>query len=151
MILLAVNGVFLFGLFVQVIVGRPFGDKPMNNTGLFIATGVCILLTVLFLNFRLNTQIKADGIYVRFFPIQFRYRHYTWDKISKIYLRHYSPIYEYGGWGMRLGLFGKGKAYNVSGTKGLQLEFTNKKKLLIGTHKPDELAEALKIIEQIKP
>ena len=91
LILLAVNGLFLFGLFVQVIVGRPFGDKPMNNTGLFIATGVCILLTVLFLNFRLNTQIKADGIYVRFFPIQFRYRHYTWDKISKIYLRHYSP------------------------------------------------------------
>ena len=127
LILLAVNGLFLFGLFVQVIVGRPFGDKPMNNTGLFISTGVCILLTVLFLNFRLNTQIKADGIYVRFFPIQFRYRHYTWDKISKIYLRHYSPIYEYGGWGMRLGFLEKEKPTTFPGPKGCNWNLPTKK------------------------
>ncbi|MEO0075774.1 MAG: hypothetical protein ABIK31_06695 [candidate division WOR-3 bacterium] len=57
---------------------------------------------------------------------------------------------EYGGWGLRLGLFGKGTAFSVSGNKGLQLEFTDNKKLLIGTNKLDELTETLKKIGQLK-
>ena len=57
---------------------------------------------------------------------------------------------EYGGWGLRLGLFGNGKAFNVSGDKGLQLEFTDNKKLLIGTNRPEELTETLIKIGQLK-
>jgi hypothetical protein len=38
-----------------------------------------------------------------------------------------------------MGLMGKGKAFNVSGNKGLQLEFNDGRKLLIGTSKPEEL------------
>jgi hypothetical protein len=57
---------------------------------------------------------------------------------------------EYGGWGLRLGLFGKGTAFNVSGDIGLQLEFTDDRKLLIGTNKPDELIETLNKIGQLK-
>ncbi|MBX2959059.1 MAG: hypothetical protein KF732_03800 [Flavobacteriales bacterium] len=68
-----------------------------------------------------------------------------------MYVRQYSPLTEYGGWGIRLGLFGKGTAYNVSGNKGLQLEFTNNKKLLIGTNKPNELTETLTKIGKLNP
>jgi hypothetical protein len=70
--------------------------------------------------------------------------------LTKSYVRQYSAITEYGGWGLRLGLFGKGQAYNVSGDKGIQLEFTNNKKLLIGTNKAEELTAVLKKIGQIK-
>jgi|SRR3954447_2251190 hypothetical protein len=112
--------------------------------------GLTILLTILFINFRLETQIKKDGVYVRFFPFHLSFRHYNWDKVSKSFVRQYNPIGEYGGWGLRLGLFGKGKALSVSGDKGLQLEFTDNKKLLIGTNKPEELTEALKKIGQLK-
>ena len=54
---------------------------------------------------------------------------------------------EYGGWGLRGGFFlnkGKGTAYNVSGNIGIQLEFVNGKKILIGTHKRDEVDRVLK-------
>jgi hypothetical protein len=57
---------------------------------------------------------------------------------------------EYGGWGLRLGILGKGTAFNVSGDKGLQLEFIDNKKLLIGTKKPEELTETLNKIGQLK-
>lgn len=40
---------------------------------------------------------------------------------------------DYGGWGIRYGR--KGKAFNVFGSRGLQLEFTNGKRLLIGSQK----------------
>lgn len=59
-------------------------------------------------SFKLQTVIKTDGIYVRFFPIHIAFRKYSWDKLSKVYVRTYSPLAEYGGWGLRLGLFGKG-------------------------------------------
>ena len=149
-ILLSINGILIFGVFKQVIRGQQFGDKPAGNTELLIVTGLVLLLTLLFFNFRLDTIIKQDGIYVRFFPFHIKFKHFTWDMITKSYLRQYSPLKEYGGWGLRLGLFGKGTAFNVSGDKGLQLEFIDNKKLLIGTNKPDELNKILKEIGQLK-
>lgn len=150
LILLGINGLFIFGVYKQIFGGQQFGDNPMSNDGLLFATGLTILLTVLFINFRLETQIERDGIYVRFFPFHFSFKHFPWDKISKSFVREYQPISEYGGWGLRLGLFGKGKAYNVSGNKGLQLEFTDHKKLLIGTNKPEELTAILEEIGQFR-
>ena len=150
LILLGVNGLFLFGVFKQVIGGEQFGAKPMGDIGLLIITGLTIALTLLFMKFRLDTKISKEGIYVRFFPFNLKYKHYAWENLTKSYVRQYSPISEYGGWGLRLGLFGEGKAYNVSGDKGLQLEFIDNKKLLIGTNKPEELTETLNQIGQLK-
>ncbi|MBX2930283.1 MAG: hypothetical protein KF852_20800 [Saprospiraceae bacterium] len=150
LILLGVNGLFLFGVFKQFIGGQQFGDKPMGNAGLLIGTGLSIVFTLFFVSFRLDTTIKKDGIYVRFFPFHLKFKHYAWDSLTTSFVRQYSPLTEYGGWGLRLGLFGKGTAYNVSGDKGLQLEFTDSKKLLIGTNKPDELTDTLNKIGQLK-
>ena len=150
LILLSFNGLFLFGVFKQVIEEQWFGDNPMSNEGLITATVLTIIVTILFVNYRLDTKIKTDGIYVRFFPFHIKFKHYTWDKLTKSFVRQYSPLMEYGGWGLRLGLFGNGKAFNVSGDKGLQLEFTDNKKLLIGTNRPEELTETLIKIGQLK-
>ena len=147
-ILLGVNGLFLFGVFIQVIEKQQFGDKPMSDAGLLIVTALFILFTILFLNFRLETQIKKDGIYVRFFPFHLKFRKYEWREISKCHVRQYRPISEYGGWGLRG--FGKNKAINISGNKGLQLEFVDKRKILVGTNNPKELEDALIKIGQIK-
>jgi hypothetical protein len=150
LMLLSLNGILIYGVFKQVIGGQQFGDKPAGNAELLIITGLLLLLTLLFFIFRLDTIIKEDGIYVRFFPFHLKYKHFTWENIRKSYVRQYSPLTEYGGWGLRLGLFGKGTAFNVSGDIGLQLEFTDDRKLLIGTNKPDELIETLNKIGQLK-
>ena len=143
LILIGINSIFIFGIFKQVIGGQQFGDKPMSDNGLCISFGIFFLLTLLFYFFKLETIIKTDGIYVRFFPIHIAYKKYEWNTINKSFVREYNAIGEYGGWGIRYGIFGSGNALNVSGNKGLQLVFTNDKKLLIGTNKPQELTEAL--------
>lgn len=147
-ILLGINGLFLYGVYKQVALGQQFGDNPMSNTGLLITVGLTLFFTVVFATFRLDTIIKKDGVYVRFFPLHIAFKHYPWNTLAKLYVRQYAAITEYGGWGLRLGLFGKGTAYNVSGNKGLQLEFKDNKKLLIGTNKPDEITEILNKIGQ---
>ena len=143
LIILSVNGLILFGLYQQLVVGKQFGDKPMSNAGLIIISALVLLSSFSFFFLRLRTEIRKDGIYVRFFPFHLSFRYYSWDTISRSFVRQYNPILEYGGWGVRLGLGGKGKAFNVSGNMGLQLEFTNNKKLLIGTAKPEEMESVL--------
>ena len=76
-ILLIVNGVILIGIFKQLITDQPFGDKLMSNLGLLLTAIPMLLITLLILNIRLNTLIKEDGIYVRFFPF-----HWSFKKIS---------------------------------------------------------------------
>jgi hypothetical protein len=122
--------------------------KDMSGTELFLVTLVGPVVSILFLIIpKLETRIQEDGIYVRFFPFHLSFRHYSWTDISKAYVRKYSPLREYGGWGIRFG-FGNGKAFNVRGNNGLQIEFNNKRKLLIGTNKPEELEAVLKTIRR---
>lgn len=133
-------------LFVSILAAKLFfdisvGSKPASTTELVIITSLSLLLTVIFCFLRLQTIIKADGIYVRLFPIHFKYRQLPWSSISKCFVRSYKPLAEYGGWGIRYGF--TGKAYNISGNKGVQIVFNDNRKLLIGTQKPQEAEAAI--------
>lgn len=143
LILLSGDAVFLFWVCKQLIFKVQVGDNPMSDTSLLLSAVGIILVSVLLFYTRLNTQIKKDGIYFKFFPFHWSYKYYSWDMVDKCYVRTYSPLGEYGGWGIRYSMFGQGMAYNMSGNKGLQLELNNGKKILIGTNKPIELEEVL--------
>lgn len=150
LILVAFNGFTLTGIFFQVFLEKPLGNHLVSVSGVWISVGVSLLLTVLFLSCKLETQVREAGICVRFFPVQITFRCYTWNMLNKIYVRKYAPIAEYGGWGWRIGFMGRGAALNVSGNKGLQLEFDTGRKLLIGTQKEEELTRVLEQLGQLK-
>jgi hypothetical protein len=103
---------------------------------LMILTVISIPLAIIFL-FKLTTRIDEQGIFYQFFPFHFALKKISWNEISKAYVRTYDPIGEFGGWGL------KGKAINVSGDIGIQLELKNGKKLLIGTQKESEAKSVL--------
>tara|TARA_B100001079_G_scaffold48001_1_gene39203 strand:- start:174 stop:653 length:480 start_codon:yes stop_codon:yes gene_type:complete len=88
---------------------------------------------------KLITIINEDGINIIFAP--FTNFIIPFNKIKKYQIRQYRPIIEYGGWGIRYSK--SGKAYNVSGKIGLQIELSNGKRLLIGTQNPDALLQTL--------
>ena len=93
----------------------------------------------LFFVMRLVTEVRADGIYLGFFPFSSQKIMYT--TIVGHRVREYRPIREYGGWGVRFNR--SGRAYTVSGNLGVQLELSNGKGLLIGTQDPDEFLRAI--------
>ena len=143
-IILALVNILIFSILIVQLTSKPIGGaKPISAQVVVVVCMLSIVISTSLFFIQLQTIIKTDGIYVRFFPFQNNYRHIRWNELSKSYVRTYNPITEYGGWGYRLGLFGKGKAYNVAGNKGLQLEFINGKKLLIGTQKPEALESVL--------
>ena len=151
LVIAPVNLLFLLGLVSQVGFGKTFGDKPMSNQELIVATALSFLPLLLFLLLKLETLIRCDGIYYRFVPFQWTFRKITWESTEKIYVRKYNPLREYGGWGLRTGFTGKNGAFNVSGDQGLQIEFKNGKKFLIGTQKPKEMTELLQGLGQYRP
>jgi len=89
----------------------------------------------------LKTRVEKNGIYVRFIPFHLKEIFIAWDQLESCQVRTYSPLGEYGGWGIKYGLGGAGKVYNVRGNKGLQLVFKDGARLLIGTQKPQELQD----------
>jgi len=124
-------------------------DGLLAGGEIFLAVGagigVPIAITALFLLLKLQTEVRPDGIYVRFFPFHIRFKRFAREDLSECYARQYKPIREFGGWGIRYSI-SNGRAYNVSGDKGVQLVFHTGKKLLIGSHTPEQLEAAIRSI-----
>ncbi len=113
------------------------------NMSFFLGGFIGLGLPILFWQMRLVTRVTSAGIYVRFIPFHFKEQFYPWDSIESAQVRTYDSLFEYGGWGIKYGFSGQGKVYNVSGDQGLQLVFKSGKKILIGTHKPEEIQAAV--------
>jgi hypothetical protein len=110
-------------------------------TGLIIGLVVNGLVIFLLLTFKLETRIGRSGIQYRFMPLIWSWKLIEKREIESYEVCKYSPLGDYGGWGIRYGL--KGKALNVRGNQGLKLKFKNGKNLLIGTQRPDELRRVM--------
>lgn len=137
-------GLFWYAFVKQIIMGSPFGSKPAPN--LLLAIFWMIFgagFPLLFVSAKLITEVRYDGVYVKFFPFHWTFRKIAFSELKNYEKRTYSPIREYGGWGIRKGHHGI--AYNMSGNKGVQLEFTNNERLLIGSDRPEELFQAIHI------
>ena len=138
-----VIGIFAHGMYTQLYLGQAWGDRPMSDFALVISAAFSFLisagLTLFFYKLKLITEVGPDGVHIRFFPLT--RRKITFDSITSCKDRTYRPIREYGGWGIRFSR--KGNAYNVSGNRGVQLEFKQGRPLLIGTQRPEELADVI--------
>lgn len=138
-------GLFGYGMYRQLILGQPWGSKPMSDGSLLVVGPVAILFSLglfwLLLSARLEVKVASEALSVRFRP--FVARRIPYREIARVEAKSYRPLVEYGGWGIRWGP-GRGIAYNVSGTEGVLLELTNGKRILLGSQNPQPLAEAIR-------
>lgn len=98
-------------------------------------------LVWLFVVMKLKTSIDKEKISMKFFPF-FR-KEVAWRDIKKSEVLDYGFV---GGWGIRLWTK-YGTVYNTKGSKGLFIQLNDDKKFLIGTQRPDELANFIKRIK----
>lgn len=138
-------GAMGYGVWRQVILGKPFGDRPASNLSLLFAFALvlvvaAVLIAVLW-SARLDVSVDDREVLIRFRPFHIKGRSIALGEIAEARARKYRPIAEYGGWGVRMG-FG-GMAYNVSGNEGVQLVLTNGKRILIGSQRSGQLEAAI--------
>jgi hypothetical protein len=133
---------FWYGAWQQIVLGRPWGTNPAPDGVLILVVLLAgVAVPWLFLAGRLDTEVRDDGIHVRFFPFHRKPRVYAWADIESVEARVYSPLGEYGGWGIRYGF--RGKAYNVSGNLGVELRLRGGWRVLIGTRDPAGFTAAI--------
>ena len=89
-------------------------------------------------------MVREDGLFVRFSPFHRREKALGPSHLLRWHAREYRALREYGGWGIRYGA--AGKAYNVSGNRGVQLEYSDGQRLLIGSQRPEELCRAIDLL-----
>lgn len=100
-------------------------------------------LTILFYKMKLTTQIKSDGIHIKYKPMMSKERFYSKAEIAKYEIRKFNPKREYGGHGVKRGKRKSGRAYTVSGRLGLQLYLSSGDKVLIGTQRKEAIKYAM--------
>jgi hypothetical protein len=140
------SAIFLVSLVLNLLMRK---GQFNGFTALLLVAFCFSVLVWLACYIKMITQIRTDGIYVRFIPFQFYFSRYEWSDVLDVYVREFDPLSEYMGWGIRFGPLGK--AYILSGRTGIQIVFKNKKRLLISTTKPEEMREILyKIMKDLR-
>ena len=120
----------------------PFDDNEINVY--YVLIGLAIPL--LFYLFELRIKVNGKGFHYQFFPFHLKFHAIKMDEIESFKAMEYSPLKEYGGWGIKYGF--KGKAYNVSGNKGVKIFLNNGTNIMFGSQKNSEFAKALKMAKQ---
>jgi len=120
----------------------PFDDNKINLYYVLIGAGIPLF----FYTFQLRIKVSAEGLHYQFFPFHFKAHTIKIEDIEKFKAMEYSPLKEYGGWGIKFG-FG-GKAYNVSGNKGVRIHLKDGTNIMFGSQKHNELAKALKQVRK---
>jgi hypothetical protein len=120
----------------------PFDDNGLNIY--YVIIGISIPL--IFYLFELRTFVTSEGLSFQFFPFHLKKHLVKIEDIEKCKAMEYSPLKEYGGWGIRYGF--KGKAYNVSGNLGVKVHLKNGRNIMFGSQRHNEFAKALKKIKK---
>ena len=133
LILISIGILPVVGIYKQLYLGEPMGDKPMSDEGLIVFFVFVFALIAFFWMIQLRTKITQQDIKINFFPLT--KRAVKWSEVEKAQIVNYGFV---GGWGIRFWT-NYGTVYNIKGKMGLALELKNGKKFLIGSQKIDEL------------
>jgi hypothetical protein len=140
-----IEALMIWAFVQQFVMGVPWGENPASDELLavmLIVFGVLFPLSLLSAN--LDVAVKRDHLMIRFFPFHVRCRIIVRDELLGHEVVTYSALRDFGGAGIRYG--GRGKAYIVSGDRGVQLAFANGDRLLLGSRRAEELDAALSMM-----
>jgi len=137
LLILIPSGLTWWGAISQLVLGTPWGNNPASDElMLFLLVIIGIGLPVLLLNVHMETVV-TDSVQVRFVPFMLRPRTIHPQDILSHKAEEYSPLAEYGGWGIK-GV-ASNRAYNVSGRRGVRILLKDGKMIMIGSQKAEEL------------
>lgn len=116
--------------------------------GSVIALATLVAVGALFLSIRLTTEVREDGVYVRFEPFHRSFRRVPFEDIERIETTT-SGILTYGGIGIRW--TPSTIAYMTDRGEGVKIHRQNAKSVVIGSQRADELAAVISERKDVRP
>jgi hypothetical protein len=126
----------------QVVLGLEVGPKTAPDWSVAVMAAVFgTAMPLWFVWLAMETTVDSREVRLRFWPLaDVRVPR---AQVASVEAVTYSPIGEYGGWGVRWG-GRRNWCYNVSGDRGVRVTRTDGSLILIGSQHADELAEAIR-------
>ncbi len=124
----------------QVILGHPWGKHPMSNAGLIGWTIFLWLIYFRLVTVRLVTEVRPGEVAISMRGL-WRTRHIPLDEVKSVQIVVFDPVSDYGGYGFRSTR--QGRAYIAKGNEGVQLEFKKGARVVIGSQRSQDLADAI--------
>lgn len=107
-----------------------------------LVIGVAFLMFVVVFLLHMTTEVSPTGLRLSFGWAPTYPRIVALHTIRRVEVVNYRPIADYGFWGIRAGRDGE-KAFTARGTRGVGLELIDGTRVLIGSQRPEALAEVL--------
>jgi hypothetical protein len=126
--------------FLQTLFAVPLGNVPAPSGLLLLLAVFGVGLPVLFAYLRLRVTVFDDRLELNFRPI--RRRTIRLADIARVEAVTYSPLLDYGGWGIKVGR--KGWCYNTSGNHGVEVHLVDGRVVMVGSQRAEELESALR-------
>ena len=116
------------------------GRDPAALAAILVGPLVVAGVTALLAMAKLVTDVDERGIHVSF-HLLWPTRHIPFDDVQRAHATEYSPLVDYGGWGVRLSW--RGWAFNTGGAEGVLVETKSGKRIMIGSRRAKDLEEAI--------
>jgi hypothetical protein len=140
-LIVVVLSAMMWYLFItQIILGQPYGNPPPDWVAWLLWLAIGVAFPLFFWTCHLTTEVRDDALAIIWFPLY--QRRIAYQDIVQSEAVTYRPLLHYGGWGLRWSP-SRGCAYSMSGNQGVQLVLRDGRRVLIGSHQPEELARAI--------
>jgi hypothetical protein len=128
---------------------RGFSDPDFLPT-MATPIGIAALIPLFFYGLfgYLSAQVTEAGIRLKWGPLGWIKKFIPFDTITKAEAVTYSPLMEFGGWGIRMR--GKKRAWTVRGNRAVRMELTDGKIFYLGSERPERFAEWIRSMERKK-
>jgi hypothetical protein len=139
---------FSLGMWQQLVLGKPWGDRPLPDAAFAVIGPFAILLSFLpiaVLLMRLRVEVLADGIAVRLVGLG-RRQVILREELRGSALTHIGPM---DGFGCKR--HGTRLVYRMDGSEGVELDLSSGKKFVLGSQRPHALLDAIRSMREPQP
>ena len=133
-----------------VIVGLLFGVAflPQPTEVSVVIIVLLVTLCVHAYAVTLQTEVRTDGLWVRLRPVHWRLRRIPLTNVASCGVRTFHVCCRW--WWLGIARFRKGVGYIVRGAKAVQIDYADGRHVVIGSQRPEELAEAIRALLESK-
>lgn len=131
----------LFPLWLILVLSASFIPVAIvlisSETNFSLVIGYLLIITGLLFSastIRLHLYLDSKVIIVKYFPFLLKPKKIELSNVIELKVRKYSPLREFGGWGVRFNFLNKAICYNTPGTNYLlDILLNNSKRVQIST------------------
>ncbi|MDQ7823625.1 MAG: hypothetical protein RDV48_12570 [Candidatus Eremiobacteraeota bacterium] len=145
--------VFTFCSIELRLIALPPGTEPIPYAWLLLAILIPTYVTIFFMVNKMVIEVNDRSLVIQFGMTSLMRKEIPLSQVVSAEVVAYSPLWNFGGWGIRLGTFNGESTgcYTMRGKEGVLLTLSEKTKvfvlkvsrILIGSGRAAELAEAV--------